>query len=287
MKQYITASSIANAIGMKRSKHKGAFLVVEGITDKRVYGLVVESRTCEIENGHGIERAVEVIRILNGDSFSGVLAVLDADFVHITHTRVTDDNIVYTDLHDLECLLLRSPAFERLLEEFASEERVSAYSAAHGDIASHLASIASRVGCLRLISLKDGLELKFEGLKFRKFVSFPDLAIDIAEMVRAVLNNSQKHQLDARALSRQVESEERVCHDRWQICCGHDIMEVLSIAMRKQFSGKSGGDVDVSTLECSLRLAWDPLHLEDTQLYRDILDWERSNPGFQVLKRES
>jgi hypothetical protein len=56
------------------------FLVVEGYTDKLVYGNFVNPKTCEFVISDGKEQALNTIKILDNDKFTGVLAVVDADF---------------------------------------------------------------------------------------------------------------------------------------------------------------------------------------------------------------
>ena len=283
MREYITDYAVANAIRMKRSLFVGAFLVVEGVSDKLVYGLIIDRETCSIEIAHGRANALGAVRILNADGFVGVLAIVDADTTNVTGVVIPEDNILQTDLHDLECLMLNSPAFDRMLEEFGSDERVSAFAEKTPLIARQLAVNASSLGCLRLLSFNNGLQLKFEGLKFSRFVGASDLKIDVVKMVREVVNNSQKHHLNESQLEEQVANEDQKGHDCWQISCGHDIVGILAVAFRKTFSGKSTGDVASDILERCLRLAYEAAHLRETKLYRAIVDWEHRNPSFSIL----
>ena len=285
MREYITEHAVANAIRMKRSLFVGAFLVVEGVSDKLVYGLIIDREICSIEIAHGQANALGAVRILNADGFVGVLAIVDADTTNVTGEVIPEDNILQTDLHDLECMMLNSPAFDRMLEEFGSDERVSAFAEKTPLIARQLAMNASSLGCLRMISLHNGLQLKFQGMKFSRFVGASDLKIDVVKMVREVVNSSQKHHLDKAQLEEQVANEDQKGHDCWQISCGHDIVGILSVAFRKTFSGKSTGDVASDSLERCLRLAYEAAHLRETKLYKAIVDWEHSNPSFSILER--
>jgi uncharacterized protein DUF4435 len=283
MREYITDHAVANAIRMKRTVFVGAFLVVEGAGDKLVYGLVIDRENCRIEIAYGRENALGAIRILNADDFSGVLAVVDADTSIVTGEELPADNVLRTDLHDLECMMLNSPAFDRVLEEFGSDDRVSAFAEQTPLIARQFARNAAPLGCFRLVSLENGLNLKFEGLTFSRFVGVADLKIVTTRMVREVLNNSQKHHLDVAQLTELISTEEKKGHDCWQISCGHDIVDILSVAFRKKFGGKSTGDVASDVLERSLRLAYDAAYLRDTELYQGLVAWEHRNPGYPIL----
>ena len=283
MREYITDHDVANAIRMKRSLFGGAFLIVEGASDKLVYGLVLDREGCWTEIAHGRDHVLGAIRILNADSFVGALAIVDADFSNITGEDIPEENILRTDSHDLECMILNSPAFDRMLEELGSDKRVSSFAKTTPLIARQLATNAIPLGCLRLHSLQQELVLKFEGLTFGRFVEPSDLRIDVVKMVRDVVNNSQKHHLDQTQLVEQIADEDRKSHDCWQISCGHDIVGILSVALRKTFSGKSSGDVATDDLERCLRLAYESAHLKETKLFQALVDWEQRHPEFAIL----
>jgi len=269
---------------MKRSGSYSDFLVVEGFNDYLVYTRIVDHEACRIEIAHDRARVIGAIAILNADGVLGVLGIIDADFDRITGQSPGVPNVLQTDLHDVECMMLDSPAFDRILEEYGAGDRISTFSGRETPlIARQLAGNTVPLGCLRLISLRDGLNLRFEGLSFQAFVDRRRLSINVASMVRDVVNKSQQHGLDQSTLQQKVEAEMSMNHDCWQVSCGHDIVEVLSIAIRRVFSGKSSGDASAERLEQSLRLAYEAEYLRDTQLVSDIGKWEASHPGVKVL----
>jgi hypothetical protein len=270
---------------MKRSLHDGAFLVVEGGSDKHVYKLVLDEDRCRIEIACGRDNVFGAIRLLNADDFQGVFGVVDADFMHVTGERILEENILWTDFHDLECMVLNSPAFDRILDEFASENRLQTYAIPRSRIARQLAASAAPLGCLRLISIQEGLDLKCEGLTFSRFVEGQPLLINFAAMIREIINKSQKHELDQEQLLAQVTAEVQKEHDCWQISCGHDIVEILSVLFREVLSGKSGGQFAVDVLERSLRIAYHAGFLKETLVYRAMERWEQHHPEFPILQR--
>ncbi len=284
MREYITADTLANAMRMTRPLFAGAFLLVEGASDAAVYGRVVDHEACQIKVAHDRDRVLGAIAILNKDGFLGVVGIIDADFDRITGHVPGVANVCQTDLHDVECMMLNSPAFDRVLEEFGGADRISAFSAKETPlIARRLAANAAPLGCLRLISLIDDLNLKFEGLAFQAFADRRTTAIDVVKMIREVVNKSRHHEVDQEALRRRVEKELARNHDCWQISCGHDIVGLLAVAVRRIFSGKSGGDASAERLEQALRLAYEAEYLRDSQLARRIREWEEVHSEFKVL----
>jgi hypothetical protein len=238
MQQHITAHSVANAIRMKRSLFVGAFLIVEGVSDKRTYGLVIDREACTIETAYGRSNVLAAILILNADGFPGALAIVDADVDRLTGEMPSQDNVLRTDLHDVECMILNSPAFDRVLDEFGSEERIEQFARKRGGlVARELAVSAVPLGCLRLISIQNALELRFEGLTFSRFVEVSGLRIDVGKMVREVVDHSQKHHLDQKHLGELVSQEMQKGHDCWQVSCGHDIVNLTGCAGTARVAG--------------------------------------------------
>ena len=123
MREYITGDSIANQVRMTRSAFAGAFLILEGETDVLVFQSFIDERECQTVFADGKQNALAAIGILDDDNLKGVLCVVDADFDHLENRVPLSDNVLLTDLHDLECMMLVSPAFDKLLREYASGDR--------------------------------------------------------------------------------------------------------------------------------------------------------------------
>lgn len=109
----VNAHSIANSVRMKRLKHAGAFMLVEGEDDKKLLKNFVEKALCVIQIAHGKPNVLGALAILERDSFQGVLAIADADFAHLEGEPPHSPNLFWTDTHDLETMLLASPALAR------------------------------------------------------------------------------------------------------------------------------------------------------------------------------
>lgn len=219
----ISAHHVANAIRMKRTVSKQAFAIVEGGSDKRVLACLLNENTCKIEIAHGKENLLDAMQILLQSDVAGILGIADADFARLLGVP-PPTNVFLTDYHDLECMLLKSPATKKVLAEFGSEDKLERYA---GSVDKLLASVvyqASKVGCLRLLSLREGLNLKFNGMKFSRFTSEDSLVIDERNLVEHVLNLSNNHGLNVDDLKARLVREEQEPYDRWQLACGPVVM---------------------------------------------------------------
>jgi hypothetical protein len=273
----LTAADIANAIRMLRTQYAGAVLIVEGGSDARVYGRFCHSHECRVIPAFGRENAETVLTTLEGEGIEGIVAILDKDFSGIIGPRHPSENIVLTDVHDVEGLLLASSALERVLAEFGSEEKLRGK-----DVRRILLTGGERIGCLRLLSIKDGLNLTFEGLTFGAFVKSDDLDVDIPRLVRTVKNKSRAHQVADQDIVQKVESLIGR-HEAWDVACGHDLIEILCIGVRK-FLGSCKAVVSVpEILARSLRLAYEASHFTVTRMYASIKEWEARNRPYVIL----
>jgi hypothetical protein len=282
MKEYINPNYIANQIRLLRtqSQYTGSFLIAEGDTDARVWKNLVNSTKCRVENAQNKDNAVKVLNILEQDNFAGVLAVVDADFDILEGSLPFSQNLLFTDTHDLETMLLKSPALEKVLLEHGSEAKINNFAK---DIRQTLLESAEVIGYLRWASLKFNYCLKFEGLAFNKFVDDKTLALNESKLIQTVKNHSQKPGLDEQEIRANMEKLKTDTQDMWHVCCGHDMISILSIALCKALGSCNSKEVEPNVLEKYLRVAYESAHFRETKLYRSIQTWEQTNKPFEVL----
>jgi len=281
--QYYTFSPkyIATEIRMLRTdkQYSGSFLIVEGDTDARVWKNLVDPTKCRVEIAHNKDDAVKVLNILEKDNFAGVLAVVDADFWILEGTVIPSPNLLLTDTHDLETMLLKSPALEKVLAEHGSEEKIKDFAK---DIRQTLLERAKVIGYLRWASLKFNYCLKFEDLNFNNFLK-KTLALNESDLIKTVKDKSQKQGLDEQEIRAKMDSLKTDAQDMWYVCCGHDMIAILSIALCKALGSCNSKTVEPNVLEQNLRLAYESSYFCKTQLYAAIQQWEKNNQPFQVL----
>jgi len=72
---------------------------------------------CLMVNAFNKENAINSLLMLDSNSFPGVLAIVDSDFRVLERNFPTNRNLLPTDFHDLETMLLVSPALDKVLSE--------------------------------------------------------------------------------------------------------------------------------------------------------------------------
>ena len=118
MREFITPGRIANQIRMLRENPQwvsASFLMIEGYTDERIYKRFVDGGKCQIIVTHHKDNAKQALSMLENGRVAGVLAIVDADFDVLEGKLPASPNLLFTDAHDLETMILLSPALEHVL----------------------------------------------------------------------------------------------------------------------------------------------------------------------------
>jgi 5S rRNA maturation endonuclease (ribonuclease M5) len=281
MKDQITPDRIANSIRLLRGDHEGVFLIVEGHSDKLIYERLVNKQEVRVTIASGKNNAIKALSILEKeDNFRRVVAVIDADFSRIEQQIPDSNNLFLTDEHDLEMMLIKSAAFDKLLKERGSEEKIKAFTE---DIRETLLKLGQEIGKLRWLSLRNKLDLKFEGLNFKNFIDKENLSINIDKLIISIKNNSQKPSLDEQQIKQDLSVISDENHDPWQLCCGHDFIDILAIALCKVLGTWNANDVKTEVLERELRLAYELSYFYQTQIYQLMINWQSNHHPDQIF----
>lgn len=288
------ADGIANALLIKR-RYPGnealAFLLVEGETDKRLYEAFTDKKRCAIHST-GLKpsaklTALNVLTILEQNKMEGVLTIVDADFDILEGKRYTSSNIFLTDTHDAELMVVQSPALDKVLREYGSEQKIAEIEQQTGkDIRSLLLDRSKAFGYARWASSKKGLSLKFDGLEPQQCFDRRTFAIDEKKTLDHIRNKSQQLYISVKQIQTSIAELQCDEHDIWYVCCGHDLINVLSWGLRERLGTHNHNEVTPVLLETSLRLAYEYAHFKKTHLYTALRTWEETNQPFVVLRQE-
>ena len=288
MRNYITADDVANEIRMTRIQFRGTFLIVEGQTaDFRVYKHLVDPKRTKIIPAHNKDRAIAALKILENADFDGVLAIVDADFWRLDGIDPTSPNLFITDTHDLETMLIESPALDKLLDEFGSEQKIARFTETNKmGVRQALLIAAIPIGYLRWASQQDNLSLRFEGINFSEFIGSETLHLDVSKLIQEVKNKSRRQNLNENDLRDKIDELTDSKHNSWDICCGHDLVGILSFGLYRVLGSNQRREVEPDVLEKFLRAGYESAYFLSTQLYQSLRGWETSNPPFRIFSTE-
>lgn len=278
---------IATQVRLLRDNHEGAIVIVEASPDSRVLRRFLSDSHCRFVHTLNKDVAVAAVETLDGECFPRVLAVLDADFSRLRGLTVRSPNVLFTDSHDLETMMLSSCALDTVLRESASEDKLQALGR---DVRAMLLESVLPLGYLRLASLEMRLDLCFDGLSLDRLIDKKTMRMDRERMARTVIDRTNACHTSAPDLLKLADSLRRPTDDPWQVCCGHDVVEALAVALHHLIGTRKGSSsvkrrekvknpekASASILEKDLRLAYDWQGFSGTQLCATIREWQMTH----------
>ena len=272
MREYIDGKDVANTVMMLATAFKGTIAIVEGVTDRRLYSKFFDNDRVETVIAHSKANVRNSVRTLYNDrKFGSVIGIMDADLDYL-NGRPRSAPLFLTDTRDSEAMMLKSQSFYDILHEYADEDRLAAFEDKYGDVRQAILEGAYPVGLLMYVSDKSALGLSFKDLDFETFIDRKSLKCDWRKMVDEVLRRSHSpRHVSPKAIIQLMASEPE--HDVWEVCRGHDLMDVMAIGLKYSFGGNNSRNMTDSQLSGGFRLAYDRDDLESTELYENTSDW--------------
>lgn len=276
---YKSPGDIEAEVLMMRQVCPGSFLVVEGSTDVRFWSARVAEGECELVDGNGKPNVEGALARLDGHGFAGVLGIVDDDCDALDGRALPSPNLIATDAHDLECMLLRSSALERVLGEYGIKAKIKAFEQVHGiGVRDALLSIGIEFGLLRWLSRRAGWSYPFSDNGPARFVDKSTWSINANALYSAVvLSGAYSSVSDVRAALKALPTG-----DPWSICQGHDLVAILGIGLRKVLGSLKAG-IGVEQISAMLRSAYDDDILYNGYFGTRIRAWEQINKPYRVL----
>lgn len=283
MKSYLNAYTLGNQILMLKGNKKGiSFLLVEGCTDSLGYYWMLNNEKCFPITAHSKDNVLDTINYLEQKNTDGILGIVDADFWNVDRVNLPSKNIVKTDTHDIETLIMSSPALDKVLIHYGDRDKLPS----NDNVINLLLEAGKPLGYLRWLSSKRKMYLNFKGLEFSRFVDKNTLDVDCDKLIIEVIENTKNCKYKSDDLKRILEYALRnSTHSPWQICCGHDLVEILSIALIELF-GSFGSPANKFNISKWLSLAYEHAYFSETSLYSSILNWESHNSPYLILKND-
>ena len=189
-------------------------------------------------------------------------------------------NIIMPEHHDLETMLFCSPALDRILREYGSQNKLAQFDE---NVLDALINRALPIGYLRMYSEQNSLGLKFQGIKYGPWIDLATFQVDTDKMIQEVLNHSMRHDLAAVILNNGITELANGNYDPREICNGDDLIGILLIGLRSKLGNCGSSAINDADLRRALRLAYAEEEFKASQLRRDIRSWEDQCGGFRVL----
>ena len=279
-----SAFSIANEVRMKRTQYDGAFLICEGAGDSRFIRRFIDEKNCRIIVARAKSIVLEAIEILDDSKVPGCCAIVDADFDRQLGVQYRSHNVIATNHHDLDAVLFFSPALEKILYEYGSEGKIAAFQQMAGiTLREAIIQSALHIGALRFVSQRDGLALKFEGLKFSEFLDRTTGEVNRLQLVTSVKNLSQRHDFGSQDLVALCDEVLGAALPVGDMCNGHDIAETVAFLLRKAAGSAPASTMTGEFIGSQLRLSYERPWFTDGSMRLAISQWEAANGPYVIL----
>ncbi len=282
MFEFMDANKIVSIVELKKGYDPDkTCLLVEGRDDKLVYKKFVSKDDCEIIDCHGKENLKPAIDSLDGtESIKGYLAIKDSDF-DIFDGCSLSHNLMLTDGHDLEVMIMTTEALEHVIEvriQGETEDRVNTFKSL---IRARLFELGSVIGYLRFVSCRCSWGINIQTGRFLQHLN-SDCKLSLGDAINELKTT---HPEIDKSQIRSTEFKELSASHSHHLCQGHDmellLSKIFSKIAKKHFRKKINLGSDLSD---RLFLAFGQTLFQTTLLYKRIKEWEANNQPYRVLK---
>ena len=258
--------SAANAALLHYRSTSTASVFLEGKSDRRALSrfFVGPVRLVILEEKGKVIRAIEIAvghqrRICQRDY---ALGVIDIDYDRILG-RLPDSTLPIVPVEicprghhvrDLETFLLKTEAFEAVLDEFDIRDRA-------GWLRAKVVSIAASVGCIRLTNERRKMalsrhlgSLRGDDMPWSDVFNSKTVECDVIDLARRLARGQRWSDAEVEVLVMEVEKEIATISNEWELARGHDVCELVALYLNETSQTRlRGGDI-----ERMLRLALRP-----------------------------
>lgn len=278
MRRHIQPYEVANEMSMRRSKYRGAFLVVEGVTDSRLYGKFTNPSECQVVIAHSKDNVRKTVREMADTRGDGLTSgIVDQDYDLLLGKKF-DEHLFVTDCHDLETALMRSSALDSVLWEYGDRDEMARFKQRTGDsVKDAIMKSSYPLGMLMFLSMKKDYNLSFRDINHRSFVDTAKISADNKRMVDHIFSLSGHSNANKRTVHQDLEVELKKNYDPWVICRGHDMVSILLLALRESIGLYNARSMNQGMLSGTLRLSYTREDFHSTELYAAIKEWGEDN----------
>ena len=265
-------------------------VVVEAKTDELFFRKFFSKNTSFFSTD-GFSNLNDLMIKVNENSHTELIGIIDSDFRRITNENIEHNNVFMTDGHDIEMMMIDSPAWNEILNFHINRNKLEEFEIAKGvKLKEYIIGLSSKIACVRYLNHIKNIGLIFRIFKngkpdfidYHKFIKDDDLSIDIEKMLTIIENKSSKQRLftDKPELKDELN---KICQDSFDLsefCNGHDIMNILAYSFKKSINNKNILSTD---LENQFIIAYRYDDFKKSSLYASLGKWENKNSEFNLL----
>lgn len=278
MRNYIDAPSILSEAKMMWDSNKKLCIFVEGKSDRIFFNsLFKDIKNIQIRALEGWENVESVISLARKNNFTKALGIIDKDYHYVNNDGIVpNEQLLFTDDNDIEMMLFNSTAYDKFLEVCGKENKLKLYD----DKRLMVLEAAFPIGAFRSISLANNYCLCFDGFDYKSITDKNSLFVDVEKLVTKIVERTcskgNKVIINKEEIINQIsliKSNKIIT----SYCNGHDVLNILCIAMTKLYATASANDYTPTAIFNYLLMGYSFNEFKKTSLHREIVKWINSN----------
>ncbi|MCK4667265.1 DUF4435 domain-containing protein [Candidatus Dependentiae bacterium] len=288
---------VSNKARLIRNRFKNSSIIfVEGEDDLRLFNKYITQDRCFILPAAGKETVIKIVDELEENKYKGIIAILDADFDNLLEIELSSDNLILTEEHDLEMMIFKvDKIFENIAAEYISREKLTEfidqfekdelnYKEKIEFLKRKIFQAGEFIGVVRFWNQnREGKRLRFSGIVFDDFIRLKNYDVDLKDLIMS-LNMNSFTKVDQNEVEGGIEKEQDKKYDFWNICSGHDIIDIVLVGVRNIFGyEKKASRANHERMIEFIHASFTDEMFMATELYKKIKNWERITE-FRVLK---
>lgn len=278
MQKYIDAATILSEARMMWSGYQEKYILVEGETDRLFLNTVLgEIPRVRVRAVGGWELVYNTISQAQKEEFVQLLGIIDKDYHVINKDEITESKqLAFTDMNDIEMMLFMSKAYDKFLKICGSESKLKVCP----DTRAIILSVAFFVGVLRSISLKNQYCFNFDGIECKDFVDKNNLILNLDKLVEKIIQRTRSNGTTVTVSNEEVKriilitKEDKKAEE---YCNGHDVMDIIGIAMTKVFASASSKEYSPEVIFNYLLMGYTSEEFQKSKMYDKINEWMLSD----------
>lgn len=255
-----TPAVLSSEILLKSSGYAGWFILLEGDFDQRFWTSRLNTLNLKLINCVGKPNVLGTLDwLILRNQAQKIVALVDKDYDEVLGRLRQLSQLAYTDENDLEVTLLRcpssavKPAIEIILSESVDSGKLRSFEERAGhSVVEHLRRMAMNYGVLRLINeqLQSGVNFDQLPIRHNRFLDHTTLHQNQTALQGAfvdIVNQVGHVQLTVDELLKKIDLH-RISgrFSVWALVQGHDLMQLLAIAINSGVLRHEAGHRQVS-----------------------------------------
>lgn len=274
MQEYIDAACLLTEARMMWNDFRCAYLLLEGTSDKTFFSaLMREHPNVQFRVVQGWKNVYNTISKAEQENFSYVAGIIDRDYHAVLGDEVKPTSqLIFTDTNDIEMMLVDSSSFEKFLVVCGSDKKLKDIPDKRGLVM----SAAFPIGVIRYLSLKNKYNFCFEGLEHKNYICKQDLSVDKKRLIDIVLNRTRSNGTQVTVSTEELFTNLNAIMEKSlpsQFCNGHDVLDVVCIAMTKLFATNDANTYCQENIFNYLLMGYTEDEFQSTYLYGSLTKW--------------